>query len=329
MDAILVEKPGAPEALRLTEVPDPAPGPGEVLVEVEYAGVGFVDTLFRAGAFELPLPLIPGIEVAGRVRSAGPGVTGFVPGDRVAALLNDFGRGPRAGGYAELAVAHASMTGLVPGELDLAVAAGAAVNGVTAWIALRELAQAGPRDRVAVLGASGGLGGIACQIAAAAPARQVIGIVGSERSRPLAPPECTEVVLAAEFGSSVAKLTGGAGLDVVVDPVGGDLRELAFEHLAPFGRMLVVGDASGDGRDLPADSIWLGSRQVIGVNIGGTAHIIPDRVSAALASVLQLLARGVLRAPAPAIRPWQQAAAVHHELEQRTAPPKTVLRPGT
>jgi NADPH:quinone reductase len=326
MDAMVVEKPGPPEQLQLAQVPDPVPGPDEVLIEVAYAGVGFVDTLFRAGAFPLPLPMIPGIEVAGHVRAVGPGVTGFAPGDRVAALLNDFGRGPRAGGYAELAVAHASMAGHVPQGVELAVAAGAVVNGVTAWIALHELARIGPDDRVLVLGASGGLGGIACRIAAAAGPRQVIGVAGSERTRPLASAECTDVVLAADLEASIPRLTGGEGLDVVVDPVGGDVRELVFEHLAPFGRLLVLGDASGEDRRVSADAVWLGSRQVIGLSLGGVAHLIPGRVSAALEGVLALLARGVLRGPEPAVRSLHQAPEVHRELERRAAPPKTVLR---
>jgi NADPH2:quinone reductase len=328
MEAMIVEKPGSPTELRLAEVPDPVPGPGEILVEVAYAGVGFVDTLFRAGAFALPLPLIPGIEVAGRVRAVGPGVDRFAPGDRVGALLNDFGRGPRAGGYAQLAVAHAAMAARVPDGLDLALVAAAVVNGTTAWIALHDLARVAPHDRVLVLGASGGLGGTACRVAAASPARQVIGVAGSERSRPMVPAECTDIVLAEDFAASVAGLAGGQGLDVIVDPVGGHLRELACAHLAPFGRLLVLGDASGDDRRLSADAIWLGSQQVIGLSLGGVAHLIPDRVSAALEGVLQLLARGILREPGPAIRPLQQVPQVHHELEHRTAPPKTVLSVG-
>jgi len=128
-------------------IPDPVPGRVRSRL-TSYAGAGFADTLFRAGAFALPL--VPGIEVAGRVRAAGPGVEGFAPGHRVGALLNDFGRSPRAGGYAELAVAHASMAARIPAGLDSAIAASAVVNAVTVWVALRELARVGPRDRVAV-----------------------------------------------------------------------------------------------------------------------------------------------------------------------------------
>src|SRR5690606_21089536 len=99
MRAVVVTTPGPAESLQVVEVPPPSPGPGELSIDVEFAGVGFVDTLFRAGAFAMPMPLTPGIEVTGRVRELGPGVTGFRVGQPVAALLNDFGRGPRNGGY--------------------------------------------------------------------------------------------------------------------------------------------------------------------------------------------------------------------------------------
>src|SRR5689334_21970631 len=103
MRAIVVEAPGSVEALRLSDVADPSPAEGEVTIDVSYAGVGFVDTLFRSVAFDLPTPFIPGLEVTGHVRAVGPNVEGFTPGQPVAALLNDFGRGMRAGGYAEIA----------------------------------------------------------------------------------------------------------------------------------------------------------------------------------------------------------------------------------
>jgi NADPH2:quinone reductase len=153
----------------------------------------------------------------------------------------------------------------------------------------------------------------------------VIGVVGSARRRALAPSECTHVVLGSEFGDLLPALTDGAGLDIVIDPVGGALRELAFGHLAPFGRLVVLGDASGDDRRLSPDAAWLDSKQVIGLNLGGVAHLVPDRVSAALESVFHWLARGTLHEPAPAIRPLEEASAVHRALEGRTAPPKTVL----
>jgi len=201
-------------------------------------------------------------------------VAGFRVGQPVAALLNDFGRGPRAGGYAEVAVAHVTMATALPEDADLARVAAVLVNGVTAWIALHHLARLRVTDDVLVLG---------------------------------------------------AELTGGRGVDVVVDPVGGQLRTLAFDRLAAFGRLVVPGNASGQDEPVSGDAAWLGTRQLIGFSLGGVAHLLPDQISAATTAVVDLLRRDVLREPAPVILPPDQVADAHRALEDRSAPAKTVL----
>lgn len=321
MRAVVVSEPGSVEALELVEVPVPRPGEGELTIDVEFAGVGFVDTLFRSGALDFPAPFTPGIEVTGRVRELGPGVSGFEVGQPVGASLNDFGRAARVGGYAEVAVAHASMAAPIPEDADRARIAAALVNGVTAWLALNDLARLQPQDDVLVLGASGGLGGTMCRLAAIHPARRVIGVAG----RAAVPAECTDVVPPADLGKAVRELTGGRGVDIVIDPVGGRLRREAFESLAPFGRLMVVGDASGQDEPLSGDAAWLGSRQVIGLSVGGVAHLVPGKVSAATRAVIDLVHRGVLDEPAPAFVPLDRVGEVHQALENRTAPPKTVI----
>ncbi len=325
MRAVVVEKPGPVEVLRTAEVADPSPGPGEISIDVEYAGVGFVDTLFRAGAFGLSVPFTPGIEVTGYVRQAGDGVAGFEEGQPVGALLNDFGRTQRGGGYAEIAVAHATMATPLPNGADLARIAAVLVNGVTAWIALHDLARLGVRDDVLVLGASGGLGGTVSRLAALRPAHRVIGVVGSEARRASAAAECTDVILAADLDAAVEEITGGRGVDVVIDPVGGTARALAFGRLTAFGRLVVLGNASGQDPALSGDAAWHGTRQLAGLSLGGVAHLIPDRVGAAVEAVTGLVHRGLLREPAPAVLPLDRAAEVHEALENRSAPPKTVL----
>jgi NADPH:quinone reductase len=318
MRAVIVETHGPPEVLRIAEAATPSPGPGELTIDVEYAGVGLVDALFRSGAIDLPTPLTPGIEVSGHVRETGPDVTGFEPGEPVAALLNDFGRGMRAGGYAEVAVAHVTMATQLPNGADLARITAALVNGATAWVALHELARLDVRDDVLVLGASGGLGGITGRLAAVHPAARVIGAA----RRPPAGPAWTHTVTDLE---SVRDLTGGRGVDVVADPVGGGLRTQAYDLLAPFGRLVVLGNASGQDDPLSGDAAWLGTRQILGLNLGGVAHLIPDRVGAALSAIVDLVHRDVLREPTPSIVPLEGAAEVHHALETRTAAHKTVL----
>jgi NADPH2:quinone reductase len=325
MRAAVVTAPGPAESLKVADVPDPRPAAGELSIDVEFAGVGFVDTLFRAGTFALPTPFVPGIEVAGRVREVGAGVIGFVVGQPVGALLNDFGRGPRAGGYAEIAIAHASMTVSLPADADLASAAGVLVNGVTGWMALHDLARLQVNDDVLVLGASGGLGNIVSRLAAARPARRVIGVVGSEARRASAAQECTDVIVGADLVTAVAELTDGRGVDVVVDPVGGELRVQAFEQLAPLGRLLVLGNASGQDPALSGDATWLGTRQLIGLSLGAVAHLVPDQVQLAASAVVGLTHRGLLREPPPSVAPLNDVVDVHRALENRSAPPKTVL----
>jgi NADPH2:quinone reductase len=308
----------------MVELPQPLPGRGELSVDVEFAGVGFVDTLFRAGAFELPMPLTPGIEVTGRVREMGPDVVGFQVGQPVAALLNDFGRGPRAGGYAEIAVAHASMAIPLPEDADLARIAAVQVNGVTAWIALHHLARLNVQDDVLVLGASGGLGSITSRLAAVHPARRVIGVVGSAAKRPSAA-ACTDVIIGTDIEAALNEITSGRGVDVVIDPVGGELRTQAFGRLAAFGRHVVLGNASGQDQPISGDAAWLGTRQLIGFSLGGVAHLVPDQIHAAASAVVELVHRDVLREPAPSVLPLDQVVEVHRALERRSAPAKTVL----
>lgn len=325
MRAVVVTGPGPADVLQVREVAEPRPGPEELTIDVEYAGVGFVDTLFRAGVFALSAPFVPGIEVAGRVREVGPGVEGFTVGAPVGALLNDFGRGPRAGGYAQVAVAHTSMAVPLPAGVDPAVVAGVLVNGVTAWLALHDLARLSSTDDVLVLGASGGLGGIVSRLAAVTPARRVIGVVGSPAKRASAAAECTDVVVAAEMAAAVDELTAGRGVDVVVDPVGGALRTQAFNVLAPFGRHLILGNASGDDQAMAGDTVWHTTRQVSGLSLGATAHLVPDRIQAALGAITTLLDRGVLREPTPTVVPMAGVIQTHRALEERIAPAKTVL----
>jgi len=285
--------------------------------------VGFVDTLLRSGAFPLSTPFVPGIEVTGRVRAVGADVDGFQAGQLVAALLNDFGRAERAGGYAQVAIAHHTMTAPVPEETDLAAITAVISNGVAAWLALHELARLHTSDRVLVLGASRGIGATTSRIAALHPAAQVIGVVSHDPNR--APGQCTDVVIAAELGDRLNDLTADGNVDVVIDPVGGDLRQFAFERLAPFGRHVVVGNASGEDPPLSGDMAWTETRILAGLSVGGIAHLRPGGVHDALAAVVALVARGALKEPAPAIEPLESAASVHQAIEERTAPPKALL----
>lgn len=322
--AVVVPEPGPAESMQTRELPDPLPGPGELSIEVAYAGVGFVDTLFRSGAFGLPTPFTPGLEITGRVRAVGTGAAGFAPGQAVAALLNDFGRGMRAGGYAEIAIAHATMSTRLPDDADLARTAGVLVNGVTAWLALHHIAHLDVQDEVLVLGASGGLGSVAGRLAAIHPAHGVTAVAGSAGMSP-DPATWTRIVPGADLEEAVQELTGGRGVDVVIDPVGGELRSRAHDLLAPFGRHVVLGTASGEDRSISVDAAFRNTRQILGFSLGGVAHLVPEQVGRALAAVVGLVHRGLIGEPPPVIVPLEQVGDVHRALEDRVAPAKTVL----
>lgn len=317
MRAIRVNATGGPDALVLEDIPVPTAGEGEVLIDVDFAGVGFVDTLFRDGTFPLATPFTPGIEVAGRVRSTGPEVAGLAPGDRVGAILNDFGRGSVAGGYAEVVVARADLVIPLPDSVDSSVAAGSLVNGATAWIALHRLAGVTASDTVLVLGASGGIGTAAARLVIAAGATVIAAVGSVERGTALV-----------EAGAQLARRTHLAedlariaphGPSVVIDPVGGSARRTALDELAPFGRLVMVGTASGDDVPLSTDSIWHRSIQVAGISLGGIAHLHPPLVRDSALRALEVLRDH------PEIAPLDQAAQVHAALAASSAPAKTVL----
>lgn len=323
MRVMTVVQPGGPESLVLDHAPTPRPGPGELTIDVAYAGVGYVDTLFRNGTFPLPPPFTPGIEVSGHVREVGGGVTDVQVGDRVAALLNDFGRGSLAGGYAEVALARADLVFPLPSQLRLPAAAGAVVNGTTAWLALEELAAVRKDDILLVLGATGGVGEAVIRLAASMGVRNIIAAVRDVSSRPqVLAAGATQVVPRADLQPAVSSLAPD-GVDVVVDPVGGAARAAALDLLAPRGRLALVGTASGQDVSLSTDSIWHRSITVSGVSVGGIAHLATQQIAeAAEAALLVLAARDGLR---PAVVLLEDVASVHAALESGNGPAKTVL----
>jgi NADPH2:quinone reductase len=327
MRAISVTTPGEPEVLQLVETPEPTPEPGEVTIDVAYAGVGLVDTLFRRGVVPLPMPLTPGIEVSGHVRSVGAEVDRLRPGDPVAALLNDFVNLPGAGGYAEVARARAALTIRLDANVDLAGAASVLVNGTTAWMAVAELARVMRGEDVLVLGATGGLGGLIGQCARRAGAGRVIAVVGSASKRDAAARlGYTDVLLTDELAEGLERITSGRGVDAAFDPVGGDSRRVAFENLAPMGRLVILGNASGADVDFAADQLWLETKALMGLNVGGITHLTPDRVAGAAREVLASAANGELDATPAAALPLAEAAEAHRLLEARSVTGKLVLQ---
>jgi NADPH2:quinone reductase len=283
---------GGPELLELQEIPRPEPGPGEVLIEVRAASLNFPDLLIIQRKYQVrpELPFTPGAEVAGVVAALGSGVAGLRLGDRVAAYVG-------TGGFAEYAIAEASRTFRLPPSISDEVGASFLLTYGTAWHALLDRAQLAGGERLLVLGAAGGVGLAACDIGRFLGA-EVIAAASSPEKLALAQSYGARATIdyqAEDLRAGIARATGGAGPDVVFDPVGGSLAEPAFRSIAWRGRYLVIGFAQGTIPALPLNLPLLKGASVVGVYWGDHARREPARYRAETEALIEAIASGALR----------------------------------
>jgi NADPH:quinone reductase len=325
MRAIVIPVTGAPEVLTPREIPAPEPGPGQVAIDVAYAGVNYAEVMLRRGDFAAgPLPIIPGYEVSGHIRALGAGVSGLRVGQPVAALTT-------IGGYAEVALAQEKLVfplDIVAGGLDLATAAAFPTIVPTAYALLGEVGRLRPGETVLVQAAAGGVGTIAGQLARYLGASRVIGVVGSAEKVAYAERFGYDVVLTRDaFGAAARELTGGAGVDLVLDSIGGGVFEASLEALAPLGRVVVFGNASASPPvSLSSLALFSTNRSVLGFSIGQLSAVAPERVQALSQAALPLVANGTLRIDVTDVQPLEAAAAVHTRLEQGATMGKLLLK---
>jgi NADPH2:quinone reductase len=319
MQAVLLTAFKGPDALAVREVPEPAAQEGQVLIDVEWAGVTLPDLLQTRGEYQTrpELPFIPGWEAAGTVRSdAG----GFRAGDRVAAL-------PVTGGFSQTVVVDASMVFPLPDNVDTRRGAALPLNYLTAHFALLRRGALRPGEVVLVHGAAGGVGSAACQVAAAYGAR-VIAVVSTEEKAELARSlGAHQVVTADGFLDEVRTLTDGRGVDIVVDPVGGDrfldsLRVLRHG----VGRLLVLGFAGGGIPTVRVNRLLLTNTSVLGVGVAEYWRQDAEAARAQWDELLPLLKSGRLDPPVSAVFPLEQAAAALRHLGEREALGRTLLK---
>jgi NADPH2:quinone reductase len=242
MKAVLCKTHGPPETLVVEELPDPTPGPGEVVVDVAFASLNFFDTLIIENKYQLKpaLPFSPGGELSGRVAAVGEGVQGLEVGDRVAANTG-------FGACRTKVVVKASRLVPVPDGLADEAAAGLMIAYGTSLYALKNRAELKSGETLAVLGAAGGAGLAAVEIGKALGAR-VIACASSAEKLDFAKSRGAEMTLdysVTDLKEGLRELTGGKGADVIYDPVGGDLAEAALRSIAWKGRYLVIGFAAG------------------------------------------------------------------------------------
>lgn len=321
MKALVAQELCGPTGLVYADVGEPVAGPDAVLVDVHAAGVCYPDLLLIGGRYQLRIdpPFIPGTEVAGVVRSA-PAGSGFAPGDRV------FGP-TMLGGYAEQAAIPVTAAVRTPAGLDDARAATLPVNYVTMYFALARRAALRPGETVLVLGAAGGVGSAAIQVAAAMGAR-VIAVLHRPEAAGFVAGLGAEVVLpmTGDWSAAVREATGGRGADVVVDPVGGEAFDEAVRALAPEGRLLVLGFAGGAIPAVKVNRLLLRNAGVLGV--GWREYLVahPEAQSLYGSGVARLVAAG-MTPPAPQRFPLAQGREALERLAAGGIYGKVVLEP--
>jgi NADPH2:quinone reductase len=321
--AVQVRRPDGPEALAVTDVPEPARGDDEVLIEVHATGINFPDVLLTRGAYQYKpdMPFVLGGELGGVVLEAPPG-SSFSPGDRVAATST-------IGALAERVVAPELMTFPLPDAVELDAAACLPMNYLTMSFGLvtRGGLQAG--ETVLVHGAAGGIGTATIQLAAALDAR-VIAVASTPEKQDIARRAgAHETVPADGFKDAVAELTGGHGVDVVVDPVGGDRFTDSLRSLAPLGRLLVVGFTAGDIPTVKVNRLLLNNIDVRGVGWGAYAIPRPGYARAEWERLRPMLEAGALVPPISAHYPLERASEAVSALETRAVLGRVVVTPLT
>ncbi|QUR66734.1 NADPH:quinone oxidoreductase family protein [Mycobacterium spongiae] len=320
MRAAMVTRLEGPDAIEVTEVDEPA-GDG-VVVDVHAAGVAFPDALLTRGLYQYrpKPPFVLGAEIAGVVRSA-PADAHVGPGDRVAGLTM------LTGGMAEVAVLSPDRVFTLPDNVSFEAGAGVLFNDLTVYFALTVRGRLQPGETVLVHGAAGGIGTSALRLAPALGASRTIAVVSTAQKGEIATAAgATDVVLTDGFKDAVKELTDGRGVDIVVDPVGGDRFTDSLRSLAPAGRLLVVGFTGGEIPTVKVNRLLLNNIDVIGVGWGAWAGVHPGALTEQWVALEELLSSGQLPPPEPIVYPLDQAAAAVASLENRAAKGKVVLR---
>jgi NADPH2:quinone reductase len=314
MRAIQLEEFGGPEAMQLVDLPDPQPGEGEVVVEVARAGINFADTHATRDDYlaKQTLPLIPGGEVAGRTPD----------GQRVAALV-------ASGGYAERIALPEAVLVPVPDEVSDDEAAGLLLQGLTARSLLRISARLEQGDSVVVQAAGGGTGSLAVQLAKRMGAGRVIALASSEEKRDLALRLGADVAVDSrsdDLETAILDANKGEPVDVVLEMSGGESFEACMRALAPFGRLVTYGLASGEPVEIRNIDLMRTSRAVVGFWL---VHLFrrPRELRAGIAELFEAVAKRELEVVIGGTYPLSEARRAHEEIASRTTHGKLLLDP--
>ncbi|WP_405567714.1 zinc-binding dehydrogenase [Streptomyces phaeochromogenes] len=328
MRAVQVQEYGGPEVLRTVETEVPEPGPGQVSVDVAYTGVNFADLKARGEGYRVPsLPFVPGLEVSGRVRALGEGVSGVEVGQEVAALT-------AGGAYADVVVTDATTVFPLPSGVDLRTAATLPTVLPTAYALVHAVGRLQPGETVLVQGAAGGIGTAVGQLAKAAGASGVFGVVSGAAKAKYAldhgyddvfvVPSTTDSV---QFVDEVRAATGGRGVDLALDPVGGETFRASLASLAVFGRLVSFGNASSaEPWQVGQPELYPTGLSVSGFSILTLAQTAPGALRALTEKAFAAVAEGVVSLPVTAEFPLEEASEAHRLMGGRTSTGKLLLR---
>jgi NADPH:quinone reductase len=324
MKAVQLQKFGGPEVLEIIEIDRPVPTGREVLIEIKAIGVNYADTARREGQYvvKTPLPFIPGAEIAGVVKAVGDKVTGVKPGMRVVTLIE-------SGGYSEFALADVRSLIPIPEQLDFQNAAALPLQGLSAYHVLKTMGRLEKGETVLVHAAAGGVGTLSVQLAKLFGAGKIIATASSPEKLELARKMGADVLInysESNWVEQVLEATGGKGVDVALEMVGGDVFNKTLKCLATFGRLVVFGAASGEQSRMYPSSLMARNQSVIGFFLPQIMRK-PELLQTSLVELLTYLGEGKLKLTIGGVFPLVEAANVHVLLQSRKTTGKLILEP--
>ena len=323
MKAIQFEAYGGPEVLKLTEKEKPTPKGYEVLIEIDCVGVNYADTARREGQYVVPtpLPFIPGAEVAGVVVEVGEKVTKIKLGTRVVSLIE-------SGGYSEYALSNEFSVIPLPDEISFHEAVALPLQGLSAYHILKTMGRLKPGEAVLIHAAAGGVGTIAVQLAKIFGAGKVIATASTKEKLTLAKEMGADVLIdytQEGWELKVREATEGKGVDVALEMAGGDIFNKTLKCLAPFGRLVVFGNASRETYTMNPQILMRRNQSVVGFFLSQIMKK-PDLLLPSIKDLFSYVASGKLKLTIGGVYPIEQAAEVHEEMNSRQTKGKMILQ---
>lgn len=323
MKAIIIPEFGGAEVLILQEVDAPAISENQVLIKVAATSVNYADILTRRGLYHAAgnPPIIPGMDAAGVVERVGSRVKKFTIGQRVIAL-------PKNGSYAEYVAVDENLVYALPDNVDFLEAAACPLVAFTAYKLLADVGRLRQGESVLVHAASGGVGTAAMQLAKLLGAGLVIGTVGNAAKIPAALEAGADHAfqIDIDFPAEVNRVTGGSGVDIILDSIAGDVTKRSLACLALYGRLVIFGNASGKAGQIATTDLHASCRAVLGFSLGTTRNRHPELLQESAEKVLSFLSAGLLNIRIGKTFRLEDAAAAHKYMESRQHTGKIVLR---